>query len=168
MLSSTLALGSAVGATAKLVGYIANQRQATHQRIAAQECASCKTLAAQSYVHVCARVYVYMRAVAVLALCALYKLAPLHHPGAAAARAAVAADLPLAAALPFGALPCDAGADPLAAPAPAVRHPRADAVPPDLVDLLVTNAGVHAPSYAPRLLAEMYAPEDHDLLRAEL
>lgn len=104
----------------------------------------------------------------VLALCALYKLAPLHHPGAAAARAAVAADLPLAAALPFGALPCDAGADPLAAPAPAVRHPRADAVPPDLVDLLVTNAGVHAPSYAPRLLAEMYAPEDHDLLRAEL
>ena len=46
--------------------------------------------------------------------------------------------------------------------------PRADAVPPDLVDLLVTNAGVHAPSYAPRLLAEMYAPEDHDLLRAEL
>ena len=27
---------------------------------------------------------------------------------------------------------------------------------------------VHAPSYAPRLLAEMYAPEDHDLLRAEL
>jgi translation initiation factor 2B subunit (eIF-2B alpha/beta/delta family) len=41
-------------------------------------------------------------------------------------------------------------------------------VPPDLVDLLVTNAGVHAPSYAPRLLAEMYAPEDHDLLRAEL
>ena len=64
--------------------------------------------------------------------------------------------------------PCDAGADPLAAPAPAVRHPRADAVPPDLVDLLVTNAGVHAPSYAPRLLAEMYAPEDHDLLRAEL
>ena len=104
----------------------------------------------------------------VLALCALYKLAPLHHPGAAAARAAVAADLPLAAALPFGALPCDAGADPLAAPAPTVRHPRADAVPPDLVDLLVTNAGVHAPSYAPRLLAEMYAPEDHDLLRAEL
>ena len=75
---------------------------------------------------------------------------------------------PATAALPFGALPCDAGADPLAAPAPAVRHPRADAVPPDLVDLLVTNAGVHAPSYAPRLLAEMYAPEDHDLLRAEL
>ena len=104
----------------------------------------------------------------VLALCALYKLAPLHHPGAAAARAAVAADMSLGAALPFGALPCDAGADPLAAPAPAVRHPRADAVPPDLVDLLVTNAGVHAPSYAPRLLAEMYAPEDHDLLRAEL
>ena len=73
-----------------------------------------------------------------------------------------------AIALPFGALPCDAGADPLAAPAPAVRHPRAAAVPPDLVALLVTNAGVHAPSYAPRLLAEMYAPEDHDLLRAEL
>ena len=48
------------------------------------------------------------------------------------------------------------------------QQPRADAVPPDLVDLLVTNAGVHAPSYAPRLLAEMYAPEDHDLLRAEL
>jgi len=102
----------------------------------------------------------------VLALCALYKLAPLHHPGDTSARAAVSMHAPPAAALPYSCVPCDPGADPLIHPAPSVRNPRADAVPPDLVDLLVTNAGVHAPSYAPRLLAEMYAPEDHDLLRA--
>ena len=34
--------------------------------------------------------------------------------------------------------------------------------------LVLATATAFAPSYAPRLLAEMYAPEDHDLLRAEL
>ena len=48
-----------------------------------------------------------------------------------------------------------------------VSNPRCDKVPPELVDLFVTNTGPHHPSYVYRLLSELYAPEDHDLADAE-
>lgn len=42
-------------------------------------------------------------------------------------------------------------------------NPASDIVPPDLVPLLVTSAGGHAPSYVYRLLSEVYHPDDHSL-----
>ncbi|KAH9363723.1 hypothetical protein HPB48_020457 [Haemaphysalis longicornis] len=42
-------------------------------------------------------------------------------------------------------------------------NPTSDIVPPDLVPLLVTSAGGHAPSYVYRLLSEVYHPDDHSL-----
>lgn len=42
-------------------------------------------------------------------------------------------------------------------------NPASDCVPPDLVPLLVTSAGGHAPSYVYRLLSEVYHPDDHAL-----
>ncbi|KAH8030880.1 hypothetical protein HPB51_012220 [Rhipicephalus microplus] len=42
-------------------------------------------------------------------------------------------------------------------------NPASDCVPPDLVPLLVTSAGGHAPSYVYRLLSEVYHPDDHVL-----
>ncbi|KNC55118.1 translation initiation factor eIF-2B subunit beta [Thecamonas trahens ATCC 50062] len=46
-----------------------------------------------------------------------------------------------------------------------VYNPVFDYVPPDHVDLFVSNfeRGVHNPSYIYRLLAEFYSPEDHTL-----
>jgi translation initiation factor eIF-2B subunit beta len=44
-----------------------------------------------------------------------------------------------------------------------VRVPAFDLVPPDLIDLYVTNNGSHQPSYMYRLLAEYYHPNDHVL-----
>jgi len=41
--------------------------------------------------------------------------------------------------------------------------PAYEALPPDLLDLYVTNNGSHQPSYIYRLLSEFYHPHDHDL-----
>jgi translation initiation factor eIF-2B subunit beta len=38
-----------------------------------------------------------------------------------------------------------------------------DYIPPELVDLYVTNIGGHQPSYIYRILADWYHPEDYDL-----
>jgi len=40
-------------------------------------------------------------------------------------------------------------------------NPQFDYVPPDLIDLLVTDAGCHTPSYIYRLLNDYYSREDH-------
>lgn len=41
-------------------------------------------------------------------------------------------------------------------------NPAFDYVPPELVDLFITNIGGHQPSYIYRLLVEYYCPEDYD------
>lgn len=41
-----------------------------------------------------------------------------------------------------------------------VENPTWDYVPPDLVDLFITNSGGHNPSYIYRLLAEFYHQSD--------
>ena len=41
-------------------------------------------------------------------------------------------------------------------------NPALDYVPPELVDLFITNFGGHHPSYIYRLLVEYYCPEDYD------
>eukprot|EP01046_Picozoa_sp_COSAG06_P014661 COSAG06_NODE_915_length_11567_cov_9.166013_4_plen_387_part_00 len=49
-----------------------------------------------------------------------------------------------------------------------VVNPLFDYVPPDLIDLHLTNFGAHNPSYIYRLLAEYYHPDDYDLRLEEL
>jgi translation initiation factor eIF-2B subunit beta len=44
-----------------------------------------------------------------------------------------------------------------------VLNPTADYIPPELVSLLITNAGGHNPSYIYRLLAEYYSTQDRQL-----
>ena len=44
-----------------------------------------------------------------------------------------------------------------------VLNPEYDYIPPDLLDLYVTNTGGHQPSYVYRLLAECYHPADRNL-----
>lgn len=44
-----------------------------------------------------------------------------------------------------------------------VVNPAYDYVPPELVDLFVTDVGGAQPSYIYRLLAENYSREDYDL-----
>ena len=44
-----------------------------------------------------------------------------------------------------------------------LNNPHCDKVPPELIDIFLTNTGPHHPSYVYRLLSELYAPEDHDL-----
>lgn len=44
----------------------------------------------------------------------------------------------------------------------AVNNPLFDYVGPELVDLFLTNAGGHPPSYIYKLLNEYYSPEDTD------
>lgn len=48
-----------------------------------------------------------------------------------------------------------------------VQNPAIDYVPPELVDLFITNDGVHSPTYIYRLLAEYYDPVDYDLNSSE-
>lgn len=45
-------------------------------------------------------------------------------------------------------------------------NPFFDYVPPDLVNLFVTNAGGHPASYIYRLLTELYDPEDYELVKS--
>jgi len=45
-----------------------------------------------------------------------------------------------------------------------VINPEFDYVPPELVSLFITNLGGHNPSYIYRLLAELYCPDDYQLL----
>ncbi|PQE13270.1 translation regulator gcd7 protein [Rutstroemia sp. NJR-2017a WRK4] len=49
-----------------------------------------------------------------------------------------------------------------------VDNPLFDYVPPDLVDLYITNLGTHAPSYLYRIVAEHYKPEDVNFHKPEL
>ncbi|RKF53229.1 putative translation initiation factor eIF-2B subunit beta [Golovinomyces cichoracearum] len=49
-----------------------------------------------------------------------------------------------------------------------VDNPVYDYVPPDLVDLYITNLGAHAPSYLYRIVAEHYKTDDFDLNKPEL
>lgn len=42
--------------------------------------------------------------------------------------------------------------------------PAAEYVPPELINLYVTNNGSHQPSYVYRLMSEYYHPRDHYLL----
>ena len=44
-----------------------------------------------------------------------------------------------------------------------VENPTCDFVPPDLVDLYITNLGGHAPSYLYRIIKDQYREEDADL-----
>ena len=44
-----------------------------------------------------------------------------------------------------------------------VTVPAVDYLPPDCVDLYVTNSGSHQPSYMFRLLSELYHPNDYNL-----
>jgi translation initiation factor eIF-2B subunit beta len=44
-----------------------------------------------------------------------------------------------------------------------VVNPAFDYIPPDLVDLFITNFGGHQPSYIYRLLAEYHSPQDYKL-----
>ena len=97
--------------------------------------------------------------VPVLVPTGLYKLAPTH-----------LSDVDLcadkhnkAAVLPYADCPDTKTRDLLDAPNLFVRNPKCDKVPPELVDLFVTNTGPHHPSYVYRLLSELYAPEDHVL-----
>ncbi|KAJ8608574.1 hypothetical protein CTAYLR_005952 [Chrysophaeum taylorii] len=62
--------------------------------------------------------------------------------------------------LPYALLPSSVKHD---TPPPQVLNPTLDLVPPDLIDLYLTNTGAHQPSYVYRLLAELYSPLDHDL-----
>lgn len=41
--------------------------------------------------------------------------------------------------------------------------PKYDYVPPDHVDLILSNMGAHNPSYIYRLLSEYYHPEDDNI-----
>lgn len=45
-----------------------------------------------------------------------------------------------------------------------VENPLYDYVPPDLVDLYITNLGGHAPSYLYRIVADHYSVDDNDLV----
>ena len=56
--------------------------------------------------------------------------------------------------MPFGDLPA------LSVENVQVLRPAYDYVPPDLVDLFITNQGDHRPSYVYRLLAECYHADD--------
>ncbi|KUJ15688.1 translation initiation factor-like protein eIF-2B subunit beta [Mollisia scopiformis] len=49
-----------------------------------------------------------------------------------------------------------------------VDNPLYDYVPPDLVDLYITNLGSHAPSYLYRIVADHYKPEDVNFNNPEL
>ncbi|ESZ97557.1 hypothetical protein SBOR_2104 [Sclerotinia borealis F-4128] len=49
-----------------------------------------------------------------------------------------------------------------------VDNPLFDYVPPDLVDLYITNLGTHAPSYLYRIVAEHYKSEDINFHKPEL
>lgn len=49
-----------------------------------------------------------------------------------------------------------------------VDNPVFDYVPPDLVDLYITNLGAHAPSYLYRIVADHYKPEDINFHKPEL
>ncbi|RDW61089.1 hypothetical protein BP6252_12472 [Coleophoma cylindrospora] len=49
-----------------------------------------------------------------------------------------------------------------------VDNPLFDYVPPDLVDLYITNLGAHAPSYLYRIVADHYKPEDINFHKPEL
>ncbi|KAI1006727.1 hypothetical protein K3495_g1490 [Podosphaera aphanis] len=49
-----------------------------------------------------------------------------------------------------------------------VDNPVYDYVPPDLVDLYITNLGAHAPSYLYRIVADHYKPEDINFNKPEL
>lgn len=49
-----------------------------------------------------------------------------------------------------------------------VDNPVFDYVPPDLVDLYITNLGAHAPSYLYRIVADHYRPEDVNFDKPEL
>lgn len=49
-----------------------------------------------------------------------------------------------------------------------VDNPLYDYVPPDLVDLYITNLGAHAPSYLYRIVADHYKPEDTNFHKPEL
>jgi len=44
-----------------------------------------------------------------------------------------------------------------------IVNPSHDYIPPELVDLYITNTGGHQPSYIYRLLADYYHPSDHQL-----
>lgn len=48
-----------------------------------------------------------------------------------------------------------------------VENPLYDYVPPELVDLYITNLGGHAPSYLYRIVADHYSVEDNDLVDVE-
>jgi translation initiation factor eIF-2B subunit beta len=45
----------------------------------------------------------------------------------------------------------------------AVVIPASDYIPPELINLYVTNNGSHQPSYVYRLMSEYYHPKDHIL-----
>jgi len=49
-----------------------------------------------------------------------------------------------------------------------IDNPVYDYVPPDLVDLYITNLGAHAPSYLYRIVADHYKPEDTNFHTPEL
>jgi len=49
-----------------------------------------------------------------------------------------------------------------------VDNPVFDYVPPDLVDLYITNLGAHAPSYLYRIVADHYKTEDINFTKPEL
>jgi translation initiation factor eIF-2B subunit beta len=49
-----------------------------------------------------------------------------------------------------------------------VDNPVFDYVPPDLVDLYITNLGAHAPSYLYRIVADHYKTEDVNFDKPEL
>ncbi|RDL37942.1 NagB transferase-like protein [Venustampulla echinocandica] len=49
-----------------------------------------------------------------------------------------------------------------------IDNPLYDYVPPDLVDLYITNLGAHAPSYLYRIVADHYKPEDINFHKPEL
>lgn len=44
-----------------------------------------------------------------------------------------------------------------------VVSPAYDYIPPDMVNIFVTNVGVHSPTYIYRLLGECYCEEDYIL-----
>ncbi|KAJ1451818.1 hypothetical protein M885DRAFT_487284 [Pelagophyceae sp. CCMP2097] len=94
----------------------------------------------------------------VLCVTGLFKLCPVHPHDADAFN-----DLTSPAAiLPYAEVPHDATRDASTFSQLDVANPAYDNIPPDLVDLYVTNTGAHQPSYIYRLLAEFYSPEDTD------
>lgn len=48
------------------------------------------------------------------------------------------------------------------------ENPLYDYVPPNLVDLYITNLGAHAPSYLYRIVADHYKPEDTNFYNTEM